>query len=349
VELVVDPKRLHFFDPETGKRHLRRRLMRAAVIREVGAPPEPGELPDPRPGDGEALVEVLAAALNPIDVTIASGRFYAGPPQVPYAPGREGVGVVREGIGVAPGTRVWFEGPSGYGTNGSVAELAAVPESALVPLPDGVDAATAAALGVAGIAAWLAVEKADVHSGTVLVLAATGAVGQIAVQAAKLRGATRVVAAARDRAALEHTRGLGADALVPLGEGDLTEAFTEATGGELDVVIDPLWDGPAVAALDALRIGGRLVHRGTSAGLEAVVPSAPLRRKNLTIIGHSNLTTPDETNARAYRELLDQVVAGRVRLELEAFPVERVTEAWRAQEGSPHRKLVVAMSAAAQL
>ena len=83
--------------------------MRAAVVREVGGIPEPGELPDPVPSNGEALVEVRAAALNPIDLAIASGRFYAGPPQVPYAPGREGVGVVRAAGTVEPGLRVRFE------------------------------------------------------------------------------------------------------------------------------------------------------------------------------------------------------------------------------------------------
>jgi NADPH2:quinone reductase len=155
-------------------------------------------------------------------------------------------------------------------------------------------------------------------------------------------GAQRVVAAARNADALEETRALGADAVVPLGDGDLTAAFVEAAGGELDAVIDPLWDGPAVAALAALRLGGRLVHLGTSAGLEATVPSAPLRGKNLTIIGHSNLTTPYETKARAYLELLDHVRSGRIKVDVDVFPLERVADAWREQAASPHRKIVIA-------
>ena len=316
--------------------------MRAAVLREVGSPPEPGELPDPQRGDGEALVEVHAAALNPIDVAIGSGRFYAGPPQVPYAPGREGVGVVRESGGVAEGTRVRFERDAGYGANGSVAELVVVDEAALVPLPDDADDALAASLGVAGLAAWLALEKAAVDGATVVVLGATGAVGQVAVQAAKLMGAQRVVAAARNVDALERAGALGADALVPIGDGDLTSALKEAAEGEIDAVIDPLWGEPAVAALKALRIGGRLVHLGTSAGLEATIPSAPLRGNNVSIIGHSNLTTPHDTKARAYRELLDHAIAGRLRVDLDVFPLEHVADAWRAQASSPHRKIVIA-------
>ena len=317
--------------------------MRAAVVREVGSTPEPGELPDPQRANGEALLEVRTAALNPIDVAIAAGRFYAGPPQVPYAPGREGVGVVREADGVAQGTRVRFERDAGYGANGSVAELVVVDESALVPLPDEADDAVAASLGVAGLAAWLALEKANVDGATVVVLGATGAVGQVAVQGAKLHGARRVVAAARNADALERVRAFGADALVPIGDGDLTAALWEAADGEIDAVIDPLWGEPAIAALKALRLGGRLVHLGTSAGLEATVPSAQLRGNNLSIIGHSNLTTPNETKARAYRELLDHAIAGRLRVELDVFPLDRVADAWREQASSPHRKIVVAL------
>jgi NADPH:quinone reductase-like Zn-dependent oxidoreductase len=316
--------------------------MRAAVVQEIGGVPEVGELPDPTPSNAEALVQVRAAALNPIDIAIASGRFYAGPPHVPYAPGREGVGIVLESRAVPSGTRVRFERDTGYGANGSLAERIAVDEAALVPLPDEAEDSVAAALGIAGLAAWLALEKAELQRGeTVLVLGATGAVGQVAVQGAKLLGARTVVAAARNADALERTRQLGADAVVPLGDGDLAEAFTSAAGAEIDAVIDPLWGKPAVEALASLRVGGRLVHLGTSAALEAHVPSAPLRGKNVRIIGHSNLTTPHETKTRAYRDLLDHVTAGRIHVDVDVFPLERVADAWREQAASPHRKIVV--------
>jgi NADPH:quinone reductase-like Zn-dependent oxidoreductase len=317
--------------------------MRAAVVRGVGATPEPGELPDPVPGDGEALIEVHTAALNPIDITIASGRFYAGPPHVPYAPGREGVGVVRDGEALASKTRVRFERDTGYGANGSLAELIVVPEEACLPLSDDADDKVAAALGIAGLAAWLALEKANVSDATIVVLGATGAVGQIAVQGAKLMGARRVIAAARNADALAQLRGLGADEVVPITDGDLTEALREAAGGNVDAVIDPLWGEPAVAALKAIRIGGRLVHLGTSAGAEATIPSAPLRGNNVSIIGHSNLTTPHEVKIRAYRELIEHATAGRLRIELDVFPLERIADAWAEQGASPHRKIVIAI------
>ena len=311
--------------------------MRAAVISEVGAVPEPSELPDPEPSDGEILVDVHAGALNPIDIAIASGRVYSGPPEVPYAPGREGVGTTSDG------RRVRFERDVGYGANGSLAELIVVDEDALIPLPDDADENVAAALGVAGLAAWLALGKANVQGSTVVVLGATGAVGQVAVQGAKVLGAERVVAAARNEDALRGARDLGADATVAIDDGDLAAALKEAAGGDVDAVIDPLWGPPAVAALSTLKIGGRLVHLGTSAGLEATIPSAPLRGKNVSIVGHSNLTTPNDVKARAYLELLDHVTAGRITVDVDVFTLDRVADAWREQAGSPHRKLVISL------
>ena len=76
--------------------------------------------------------------------------------------------------------------------------------------------------------------------------------------------------------------------------------------------------------------------------MEANVPSAPLRGNNVSLIGHSNLTTPHETKARAYRELLDHATAGRLRVNVDVFPLERVADAWREQAASPHRKIVIA-------
>src|SRR2546430_1684459 len=110
---------------------------------------------------------------------------------------------------------------------------------------------------------------------TVLVLGASGVLGLIAVQAARIMGAKHVVAAGRDRGRLEQARERGADAIVELGPGkELTEAFRKASGGGVDVVIDPVWGEPAAAALEALNRFGRLVQIGQSAGAEATLTSS---------------------------------------------------------------------------
>ncbi len=320
--------------------------MRAAIIERVAEPPRPGEVAEPQRRPGESLVEMRAASLNPIDLAIASGRFYAGPPQVPYVPGTEGSGVILEGETLPPGTRVRFEVQAGYGRNGALAERVAAADRDLITLPDPADDALAAAVGIAGLAAWLALgRRAQLRAGeTVLVLGASGAVGQFAVQAAKLLGAGRVVAAARSARGLERARHLGADAVVVLGDGsreELVERFRHAAGGEIDIVVDPLWGEPAMAAIGALGLEGRLVNLGQSAGGEATLSSAAVRGRMRAILGHSNLTTPQALKADAYRTLLTHATNGELSVDLEEVSLEEIAAAWERQASFPYRKIVV--------
>lgn len=321
--------------------------MRAVLVEEIGRPPSVHEAPEPERAEGQALVEVGAAPINPIDLSIASGRFYRPPSELPYVPGKEGVGRVLEGTSLAPGTRVYFPMPGGLGGPGSLAERAAVNESAAIEVTGALDDATAACLGVAGLAAWLPLEwRARLEEGeTVLVLGASGPVGQIAIQAARLMGAGRVVAAARSAAGLARARELGADATVELGESEgpeeLGEAFREAAGGPIDVTVDPLWGEPAVAAAHAAAERGRIVQVGQSASPQATIPSAAIRGKLLEILGHTNLAAPGEVVAGAYRRMAEHAAAGRLQIEHETLPLDDVAEAWERQAAFPRRKLVM--------
>lgn len=318
--------------------------MRAALIDRLGAPPIFGAAPSPEPAGDEALIEVVVAPLNPIDLQIASGGFYMGVPALPYIPGKEAVGRIAEGRSLAAGTRVWFETSGGLGGNGSFAALAVAKEAWACEVPEGIEDALAAALGIAGLAAWLALEwRARLRPGeTVLVLGASGAVGSLAVQIAKLLGAGRVVAAARSARGLAHARELGADATVALGAADdLASAFADAAAGGIDVVVDPLFGEPFLAAARAAAPGGRIVQLGQAAAPEVRLSSELLRRKTLSIIGHMNLETPPEVKAAAYRRLLEAAAAGRLRVDLEILPLSQVGEAWRRQARSPGRKLVL--------
>jgi NADPH:quinone reductase-like Zn-dependent oxidoreductase len=319
--------------------------VRAASITELGRLPELGEAPDPARGAGEALIEVLAVPLNPIDINVGAGRFYGGSPPVPYVPGCEGVGRVVEGESLAAGTMVWAHG-AGMGTrrDGALAELLAVAEDVCVPLPDDVDPALAGALGVAGIAGWLPVAvRAPVVAGeTVLVLGATGTVGLVAMQGARLLGAGRVVAAGRSAPGLERARRLGADAVVSLEEDDLVGAFREACGGDgPTLVVDPLWGEPVVAAAGAAARGARIVHIGQSAGPTAPFVSADVRGKQLNVLGFSNFGTPREVMDREYLRLVEHARAGELEVELERFPFEQAAEAWRRQAEGAGVKVVV--------
>ncbi|HEY0493350.1 MAG TPA: zinc-binding dehydrogenase, partial [Candidatus Dormibacteraeota bacterium] len=274
-------------------------------------------------------------------LSIANRRFYGPSPAIPYVPGREGVGRLLEGDGGRPGTRVYFESE---GAHGSLAERSLAQASMTVEVPDGVADAVAACLGIPALAAWLAVEwRGKLRAGeTVLVLGATGVLGMIAVQAARLLGAGRVVAAGRSAEGLRRAVELGADAAVDLGaEAELVERFTTAAAGELDLVIDPLWGPPALAALRVLRVGGRLVQLGQAAAPEINLPSGAVRGRQLTILGHTNFAVPFEIKARAFQTIAGHAAAGRLKVSYETLPLEQAPEAWRRQASSPGRKLVL--------
>jgi NADPH:quinone reductase-like Zn-dependent oxidoreductase len=314
--------------------------VKAAVLHEYGVPRfDQFDEPELQPhGSGQAIVEVSAAGLNPVDVAICAGRFYAGKPRLPSVAGREGVGRLTGG----DGGRVYFDAP--IPPFGSIAQRALIDPRSTYAVPEGLDDGVAVALGISGLAAWLALTwRARLREGEhVLVLGASGVLGQIAVQGAKLLGAARVVAAARSREGLERCLELGADAAVGLGEPeDLPAALSEAAGGRIDVVVDPLFGETFVAALSAASVGARVVQPGASAGAETTVPSAPIRGKLLVVMGHTNFLTPPEIKRQAYERMAQEATSGRLRVDTDPLALERVQEAWQRLLAGSHRKIVL--------
>ena len=310
--------------------------MRAAILRARGEPPEPGEFPDPEPSGNDPVLDVLVAALNPIDLAIAAGKVPAREREHPSVPGIEGVGELDD-------ARYYFDTP--VAPHGAIAARTLVERESLIEVPDDLDPGLAVCLGVAGLAAWLSLTwRGELREGeNVLVLGASGVVGQIAVQGARLLGAGKVVAAARDQASLERARHqLGADAVVQLaGEGDLTERLREAVGGGYDLVIDPIWGEPAVAALAALNDDGRLVALGNAAGETALIPGRDFRNRLGRIVGHTNFKASRERKREAYAEMAHHAVAGEIVVPVEERPLEEVAAVWEEQAQSPHHKQVL--------
>jgi NADPH:quinone reductase len=312
--------------------------MRAAILRWYGAPPEIGDFDEPDTNDGQEVVEVVAAGLNPVDIRMASGHFYGGTPPLPSVAGREGVG--RRG----DGGLVYFDGP--VAPYGSFAERVPIHSGSAIPFDAEVDPGLAVAFGIAGLAAWLGLDwRGQLREGeVVLVLGASGVVGQIAVQAARLLGAGRVVAGARSADGLDRAKALGADAVVNLAaaEDDLVEAFREASGGDgFDVVLDPVWGDPAAAALEACRRFGRLIQLGESAGPYVTLGSATVRGKALDIRGHTNFVAPPEVKRDAFERMVGHAAAGELSVEVEHVPLDRAADAWVRQQRSPHHKIVI--------
>lgn len=280
-----------------------------------------------------------AAGLNPVDIAIASGRFYLPLPDLPFTAGAEAVGEVVSSATVPAGTRVWC-----LPVTGAFAELVSAPESSLAPLPTGLDESLAAALGVAGLAAWMPVHHrgGGLSAGEiVVVLGAGGVVGQVAVQAARMGGAGRVVAVARSASGRERALALGADVALPTGPR-LPESLREACPGGADLVVDTLWGDSAAAAIAALRTGGRLVQVGNAESPSMEVVAGPLRGRRIDLLGFSVLVEDPAGVRSAYAELAEAAVRGQVTLDLETVPLADAPSAWERQiAGTGGRKLIL--------
>jgi NADPH:quinone reductase-like Zn-dependent oxidoreductase len=277
--------------------------VRAAQIFALGEPPRPVDI------DEVSGVDMLAVSLNPLDLSVANGRFYGGHPPLPYVPGCEGVGRRDDG------TLVYLFGElRGVQRNGFLAERVDVPTEIQLTLPPDVDPALAAAAGIAGIAAWVPVVwKAKIGEGDrVLVLGGTGSVGRLAAKAAALLGAAHIVA-------------VGSKELDRIPDEFADEGFT--------VCIDPVWGEPLAGALQYAQRHARIVHVGQSAGATSPLRSADVRGKELTILGHSNFALTREEHDRAYLELLDHLASGRLTLDYQTFALDDVAAAWEHQRG----------------
>ena len=313
-----------------------------------GSAPQLTHRPAPVRLEGHCRVRVTAAPVSPLDLLCASGTSYFGPPALPYVPGVQGVGIVEEGDRLAPGTRVWFNTDAGMRPgDGSLTELAAVPEDDAVALPAGVDDALAAALALAAVAAWMALtSRGGLRAGErVLVLGAGGVVGQVAVQVAVALGAAVVVAGARGADARERAREHGAAATVDLSTTDvdlLASRMREACDGPVDLVIDPVCGAAATAALLVLGDRGRLVNLGSAGGDTATFASATLRSGSRSIHGYTNTSLTPAARADALTSVLRLAAEGHCVVQHQTGPLDDIAGAWqRAAEPSGGRVVVV--------
>ena len=307
--------------------------MQAAVVNVPGESPRYQAFPDPTPIDGEALVHVRAAGLHNLVKSIASGAHYSASGSGPAIPGVDGVGVLDDG------SRVYFlfvRKPWG-----TMAELAAAPRKSLVPVPDALSDAQAAAIPNPGMSAWISLkDRAALSTGeTVLILGATGVAGQLAIQVARLLGAKRVIAAGRNVGAIASAN---VDAVIALGQPEdaLREAFTAEAASGIDVVIDYVWGRPTEVLLDALAKGfktqdthrTRLVEVGAMAGPTITLPAATLRSIDLALLGSGFGSVPLDRVLAAIPTLFQMAAAGKLTVAAEPVPLAEVEPAWNRVE-----------------
>jgi NADPH:quinone reductase-like Zn-dependent oxidoreductase len=324
--------------------------VRAAVLHTFGEPPVLGDHPDPVPAAGQSLVRVTAAPLVPLDLLCASGASYFGRPAVPYVPGVQGVGTVERSAVLGTGTRVWFTTSAGMAPgDGSLAELCVVPDEDLVPLESPVPDPVIAALGLSAVAAWMSLTwRARLQPGErVLVLGGGGAVGQAAIGAARVLGASRVVAVCRSEEAQERARRAGAHQVVAMTSDvdELTARLTRATGGAVDVVIDPVFGSAATAASRILAEGGRLVNVGGASGDEVTFSSAVLRGRSASVLGYTNNSLTADQRREALSAVVEHAGTGHLVVAHETWPLRDVADVWQRQStGQAQLRLVLLAS-----
>lgn len=268
----------------------------------------------PEPKEGEVRVRVHAQALNFPDLLIVEGRYQVKPP-LPFVPGMELAGLVDAvGPGVTeyrPGDRV-----AAVVTWGAFAEYACVPVERVAALPDSVDYAAGAALGLAYQTAWHALTaRARLKPGErLLVLGASGGVGLAAVQLGRQLGAT-VIAAASSAEKLAACETHGAHHLINYRDGDLRAELQHLTeGAGVDVIVDPVGGTMAEPALRSLAWRGRYLVVGFA---EGSIPKLPLNlallseREILGVYVGEFFRREPAQRARASGEILRMVAEGR--------------------------------------
>ncbi|BDH45406.1 alcohol dehydrogenase [Salmonella enterica subsp. enterica serovar Choleraesuis] len=301
--------------------------MKAAVVYDINQGPVYADFSMPDVGENQQLIEVKASAISHVVKSRASGKHYSFDGVVPFIAGIDGVGIAPDG------RRVYFVFPAAPW--GSMAQYAAVKPTHCLPLPDGLDATTAAAMANPGMSAWAAlVNRAGLKAGeTVLINGATGSAGRLAIQIARFLGAKKIIATGRNP---QELAGLEADATILLTADDKTLSQTLAchAAAQIDVVIDYLWGDSAGLLLKALAKNApgtaaiRYVQVGSLSGEEISLPGAVLRASPIQLMGSGigSLTMPELVQATG--EMLNAAVAGKFTVAHKTVPLSQVAEAW---------------------
>jgi len=283
--------------------------VRAVVITAPGGPEVLNleEVPDPVPGEGEVVVEVAAAGVNPADVMQRQG-FYPPPPGASAYPGLECSGRI---AAVGPGVSGWREGDSvcALMAGGGYAERVAVPAGQLLPIPGGVNLIDAAALPEVACTVNASVfGQARLAPGEVLLVhGGSGGIGTMAIQLAKARGAV-VACTAGTPAKLERCRELGADLAISYRDQDFVTAVRDFTGGRgADVILDIIGAPYLARNIEALATSGRLLQISTRDGVRAEVDLGVLMRKRISIFASTLRARPVAEKAVIVADVREQV------------------------------------------
>ncbi|MCB0908703.1 MAG: NAD(P)H-quinone oxidoreductase [Nocardioidaceae bacterium] len=299
------------------------------------------DLPDPEPGPGQVVLDVVASGLNRADLLQRQG-FYPPPPGESDVLGLECSGTVRA---VGEGVDGWRPGDPACAllAGGGYASHVVVPAGQLMPVPDGVDLTTAAALPEVAATVWSNVFLvANLQPGeTFLVHGGSGGIGTFAIQLAHALGA-RVLTTAGSAANRAACQELGADVAIDYRDQDFVEVVREATDGHgADVILDNIGAKYLARNVAALATGGRLVVIGLQGGAKAELDLGALLAKRGAVIATSLRSRPVAEKAAICAGVAEHVwplvADGTVRPLVHAtFPLDDVRRAHEALEAGGH-------------
>lgn len=317
----------------TGTQHSdsnEQQQMDAVVIKASGPPAQSlayRSEPVPEPGPGEVLVEVHAAAVNPLDVANAAGLL--GTP-LPVIPGGDFAGVVVSG-GDRAGEEVWGSGPAlGLALDGNRpgthARFVAIPSTWLSRKPESLTMAEAAAVGRSHFVAWhTVINMMGLTAGeTILITGGAGMVGQAAAAIARWRGGEPIIAGRR--------KPDGAEQFIDTTSGDLREAVLELTGGRgADMVLDAVGGALFEPALRSLRFGGRMVGIFSAPEPRFEFSPAEIYNRQLHVTGLASVFMDGADVARIFDQLRPLFDRGFLAAPaVKTWPLENSAEAYQA-------------------
>jgi len=327
--------------------------MKAIVLESYGEPDvlTMRDVPDPRPGPEEIVVEIVATALNRADLLQRRG-FYPGPPMRFEIPGMEFSGRIIEVGGRAA---LWPVGAAVMGIvgGGSYAERIAVHERQVMAVPDAIKLADGAAIPEVWITAFDAmVVQGGLTSGrTVLIHAGGSGVGTAAIQIAKAIGARVIVTASSTK--LDRCRALGADVAVDYRQDDFVAAAAEfGRGVGIDVIIDVVGGDYVDRNIDCVAVGGRIVQVGVMSGGITQVNIAKLLPKRAALIGTVLRSRPIEEKIAITRrfaaEMLPMFATAKLVPVIDRrFPLDAIADAHQVMEANDNvGKIMIDVTAA---
>lgn len=318
-------------------------MMRAVVVKEIGADYSVTEIPVPEPAADEALVRMVHSGICPTDMSISDGDWCMKRPKLPYVPGHEGSGYIAalgSGVrGLKEGDRVgvfWLNSTcgccedcttarenicikqtnTGYTRNGTHAEFCVVNANYLIPLPDGRFEDLTPVM-CAGVTSYKAVKKLNVHPGGRIIVTGVGSTGHLAIQFAKRLG-YEVVAMDLSEERLALAKEFGAD--ITINARESVNRMSLLVKGAHGAIVTAPEIASYEQALRLLRRGGTCVLLG--------VPQQSLSIPMLsTIINELTLTGTVVGTRQDVREALEFVSRGQVRVLSELRPLEEVNQA----------------------